>query len=353
MRFVAANCLREGMQLAKPLYRGINTMLASGITLTQPYIDGIQRSGYPGAYIDDDLSQDIEVVDMISEELRMETMKGMRKIITTAQNGGKSLRTPNITAQVEHIVHELSGNRNVMVNMLDLSSFDSYTYSHSLNVAVLSVVLGIAMNFPIGDLVSLGTGALLHDIGKVFIKKEIIQKHGPLTPEEFEQVQTHSRVGYDYILSEYRLPPRNCRPILEHHERFDGSGYPMKKRGTEISLYGRVTAVADVYDALISERPYRKALPPNEGVEYVMASAGTLFDPQAVSAFTRKIAPYPAGTSVTLSNGWTALVVKNYASYCLRPKIRVYRQDGVDVEPFEISLKDDFSYLNVTICGVA
>ena len=121
MRFVAANCLREGMQLAKPLYRGINTMLASGITLTQPYIDAIQRSGYPGAYIDDDLSQDIEVVDMISEELRMETMKGMRKIITTAQNGGKSLRTPNITAQVEHIVHELSGNRNVMVNMLDLS----------------------------------------------------------------------------------------------------------------------------------------------------------------------------------------------------------------------------------------
>ena len=353
MRFVAANCLREGMRLAKPLYRGTNTMLSSGITLNQMYIDGIQRSGYSGAYIDDDLSQDIEVIDIISDELRMETMKGIRKIITTAQQGGKSARPVDISAQVERIVQELSASRDVMVNILDLCSFDSYTYSHSLNVAVLAIVLGIAMNFSVADLVALGCGALLHDIGKVFISKGIIQKTGPLTQEEFEQVKTHSRVGYDYIMAEYRLPPRNCRPILEHHERYDGSGYPAKKRGTEISLYGRITAVADVYDALISERPYRKALPPSEGVEYVMASSGTLFDPEAVNAFTKKIAPYPVGTSVALSNGWIGLVVKNYASYCLRPKVRIYQQGGVAVKPFEISLKDDFSYLNVIISGVA
>jgi HD-GYP domain-containing protein (c-di-GMP phosphodiesterase class II) len=341
------------MRLAKPLYRGTNTMLSSGVTLNKSYIDGIRRSGYSGAYIDDDLSRDIEVMDVISEELRMETMKGIGKIITTAQKGRRNTRPPDISAQVERIVRELSGNRDVMVNMLDLSSFDDYTYSHSLNVAVLSIILGIAMNFPVGDLVALGSGALLHDIGKVFINKAIIQKRGPLTPEEFEQVKTHSRAGYDYIMAEYRLPARNCRPILEHHERYDGSGYPSKKHGTQISLYGRITAVADVYDALTSERPYRKALPPNEGVEYIMASAGTLFDPEAVSAFTRRIAPYPVGTSVALSNGWTGLVIRNYASYCLRPKVRIYQQDGIAVKPFEISLKDDFHYLNVTIIGIS
>lgn len=353
MRFVAANCLREGMRLAKPLYRGTNTMLSSGVTLNKSYIDGIRRSGYSGAYIDDDLSRDIEVMDVISEELRMETMKGIGKIITTAQKGHRNTRPPDISAQVERIVRELSGNRDVMVNMLDLSSFDDYTYSHSLNVAVLSIILGMAMNFPVGDLVALGSGALLHDIGKVFINKAIIQKRGPLTLEEFEQVKTHSRAGYDYIMAEYRLPARNCRPILEHHERYDGSGYPAKKHGTQISLYGRITAVADVYDALTSERPYRKALPPNEGVEYIMASAGTLFDPEAVSAFTRRIAPYPVGTSVALSNGWTGLVIRNYASYCLRPKVRIYQQNGIAVKPFEISLKDDFHYLNVTIIGIS
>lgn len=353
MRFVAANCLREGMQLAKPLYRGPNTMLSTGITLNNAYIDGILRAGYAGAYIEDDLSRDIEVIDTISSELRTETMRGIQKIISTARQGGKKPHPVNVSSQIECIVRELSGNRNVMVNMLDLSSYDSYTYSHSLNVAVLSIILGIAMNFPVSDLIALGSGALLHDIGKVFINKQIVQKNGPLTPEEFELMKTHSQMGYDYIMSEYRLPPRSCRPILEHHERYDGSGYPLQKKGTGISLYGRITALADVYDALTSERPYRKALPPNEGVEYVMASAETLFDPEAVNAFTKRIAPYPVGTSVALSNGWTGLVIRNYASYCLRPKVRVYRQGGVAVKPFEISLKDDFGYLNVTIKGVA
>ena len=353
MRFVAANCLREGMQLAKPLYRGPNTMLSGGITLNHAYIDGILRAGYAGAYIEDDLSRDIEVIDTISDELRVETMRGIHRIISSAQQGGKKSRPFNLTAQVECIVRELSGNRDVMVNMLDLSSYDSYTYSHSLNVAVLSIVLGIAMNFPVSDLVAMGSGALLHDIGKVFVKKQIVQKNGPLTPEEFELMKAHSQMGYDYITAEYRLPPRSCRPILEHHERYDGSGYPFQKKGTQISLYGRITALADVYDALVSERPYRKALPPNEGVEYIMASAGSQFDPEAVSAFTKRIAPYPVGTSVALSNGWIGLVIRNYASYCLRPKLRIYQQDGVEIAPFEISLKDDFSYLNVTIKGVA
>lgn len=341
------------MQLAKPLYRGANTMLSDGITLNDAYIGGILRAGFVGAYIEDDLSRDIEVIDVISDELRAETMRGIHKIISSAQRGGKKSRPFNIASQMECIVRELSGNRNVMVNMLDLSSYDSYTYSHSLNVAVLSIVLGITMNFPVGDLVALGSGALLHDIGKVFIQKKIIQKNGPLSDEEFGLMRTHPQAGYDYIMSEYQLSPRSCRSILEHHERYDGSGYPFQKKGSQISLYGRITAVADVYDALVSERPYRKALPPNEGVEYVMAGSESFFDPEAVNAFTKRIAPYPVGTSVLLSNGWVALVVKNYPAYCLRPKVRIYQQDGVEIKPFEISLKDDFSYLNVTIKGIA
>lgn len=341
------------MRLAKPLYRGVNTMLAAGITLNESYIEAIRRSGYTGVYIDDDLSRDIEVADLINEELRRETVQGLHRIISAAEEGRKAPRRANITAQVEYIVRELSGNRNVLVNMLDLSSFDNYTYCHSVNVAVLAIVMGFALNFPISDLIALGCGALLHDIGKVFIDQRLIQKSGPLTDEEYALVQTHPRRGYDYIVSEYSLPERACRPILEHHERFDGTGYPLGKKGTEISLYGRVTAVADVYDALVSERPYRRALPPNEGVEFVMASSGSLFDPEVVSTFVRRIAPYPVGTSVRLSNGWTALVVRNYSACCLRPLVRVYQQDGMNVKPFEISLKDDRDYLSVTILGNA
>lgn len=351
MRFIAVNCLREGMLLAKPLYRGFETMLASGITLNNRYIESIKRCGYSGAYVEDDLSKDIEIVDVISDELRVETMKGLHKIITTAQQGEKKARLPDITAQVENIVYELCSNRNIMVNMLDLCSFDSYTYSHSVNVSVLSIILGIAMNFTTSDLVSLGTGSLLHDIGKVFISKEIVQKKGPLTKEEFDKIKMHPHLGYNYILAEYRLSARHCKAILEHHEKYDGTGYPLGKKGNAISLFGRIASVADVYDALTSERPYRKALPPYEGVEYVMACSGSLFDPDVVNAFIKRIAPYPVGISVTLSNGWVGLVIENFVSYCLRPKLRIYEENGVRVEPFEISLKDDYQYLNVTIVG--
>ena len=152
------------MRLAKPLYRGVNTMLAAGITLNESYIEAIRRSGYTGVYIDDDLSRDIEVADLINEELRRETVRGLHRIISAAEEGRKAPRRANITAQVEYIVRELSGNRNVLVNMLDLSSFDNYTYCHSMNVAVLSIVMGFALNFPISDLIALGCGALLHDI---------------------------------------------------------------------------------------------------------------------------------------------------------------------------------------------
>lgn len=353
MRLVPANCLRDGMRLAKPLHRGLNTMLSAGVTLNESYIQAICRSGFTSVYIDDDLSRDIEVADLISEELRRETIRGLHRIISAAEEGRRAPSRAGLTAQVEYIVQELSSSRSVLVNMLDLSSFDNYTYCHSMNVAVLSIVLGFALNFSISDLVALGCGALLHDMGKVFISRQIIQKSGPLTDEEVALVHTHPRRGFDFISAEYQLLPRSCRAILEHHERFDGSGYPSGRRGAEISLFGRVVAVADVYDALISERPYRRALPPNEGVEYVMASSGSLFDPEVVSTFVRRIAPYPVGTSVRLSNGWTALVVRNYAACCLRPLVRVYRKDGADVPPFEISLKDDRAYLNVTICGNA
>lgn len=354
MRYIAANCLREGMTLARPLYRNVETMLAAGVVLNESYISSIQRCGFPGVFIHDELSADIDIHTMISDELRHETTKRLHKIIDIAASGAPSpARMPDIGTQVENIVDELFANRNIMVNMLDLSGYDNYTCSHSLNVAVLSIVLGIGMGFTRSEATGLGAGALLHDIGKVFINKSILQKPGPLTAAEREEVCKHPKDGFDYITKRYSIPMRHCAAILDHHEKMDGSGYPYGKKGTAISLFGRICAVADVYDALVSKRPYREAISPCECVEYVMGGSGTLFDPRVVEVFTQRIAPYPVGTSVRLSNGWVGLVVENYISYSLRPKVRIYMQDGKPVTPFEISLKDDFAYLSVTITGAA
>lgn len=352
MRFVPANCLQEGMALAKPLYRGNNElMLACGVSLSSRYIDSIKKLGYPGVYVDDDISKDIEIVNAISDELHRETMVGIRRIFVTAQQGGKTASRLDINKQVEDILDELLHNQSIMLNMIDLRSFDSYTYAHSVSVAVLSMVIGIAFHKNKDELIKLGLGALLHDIGKVFISKDILNKKGPLTPEEFNVIKTHSRAGYDYVVDQYNLPILSRVTIVDHHERYDGSGYPLGKKKAEISLFGRITAVSDVYDALTSERPYRKATSPSNAIEYIMAGSGTLFDPEVVRIFTNKIAPYPVGASVRLSNGWSGIILENYESLCLRPRIRVYQRDGRLVAPFEISLKDDPSYLNVTIEG--
>lgn len=355
MRFVPAGCLRVGMQVAKTLYgKNSERLLAEGVILNKKYIESIRRLSYSGVYINDDLSKDIEIINIISDELRIETMRGIKKLFIDA----KDLKNPRgkkemITQQVESIVEELLANQNMMVNMIDLKCFDDYTYLHSVNVAVLAIVTGIAMGLDRVTLSRLGLSAILHDIGKVFIDKKIVNKPDVLTDEEFEEMKRHSLLGYNYAKDKFKLPTASYTGIIDHHEKFNGSGYPYAKSGDSISLFGRIITVADIYDALTSERPYRKALSPSESMEYIMGNAASIFDPQVSGAFIRKVAPYPIGTTVKLSNGYTAIVLENFESFCLRPRVRVYKADGRDVEPFELNLMTDFSLLNVVVENVA
>jgi HD-GYP domain-containing protein (c-di-GMP phosphodiesterase class II) len=139
--------------------------------------------------------------------------------------------------------------------------------------------------------------------------------------------------------------------ILDHHEKYDGGGYPNNLKGDKISLYGRIISVADVYDALTSDRSYRKALLPSDAMEYIMGSTTTLFDPNVVKVFVKKIAAYPIGTCVKLSNGLTGIVVQNYENFCMRPRIRIFKDHDKEVNPYEIDLAD-FKTLNITVIEI-
>lgn len=353
MRFVPTNCLREGMELAKTLYgKNSELLLTGGIILNQSYIDSIRRLKYSGVYINDDISKDIEVVNVISDNLRIETMNGIKRIFVKAENGSRQVKESELRQQVGDIVDELLRNKGIMVNMIDLRCFDNYTYSHSVNVAVLSIIIGIALGLKKDALVQLGLGSLMHDIGKVFIDKNILNKPGKLTDGEFKEIKEHSERGYQYVKDKFNLPTLSSLAIEDHHEKYDGSGYPNGKYKEEISLFGRIISVSDVYDALTSERPYRKAMNPSESMEYIMGGAGTLFDPKIVNVFIHKIAPYPVGTMVQLSNNWIGIVIENHESVCLRPTVRVIQQNGIQIEPFEISLQNDPNYLSVTIKNI-
>jgi HD-GYP domain-containing protein (c-di-GMP phosphodiesterase class II) len=160
MRFVPASCLREDMILGKTLYgRNNELVLAKGTSLSRFLIDGVKRLGYSGIYVDDDLSKDIEISQVISENVRLETVKGIKKTFLTAERGKITAETKkSIVAQIDSIVSELLENRNLMVNMIDLKCFDNYTYAHSVNVAVLSLIIGISMGMKKDILTKLDSG---------------------------------------------------------------------------------------------------------------------------------------------------------------------------------------------------
>jgi len=355
MRFVPTSCLREGMVLGDNLFNNFGELLLSqGTSLNGDYLKSIKRLKYNGIYIDDDISRDIPVLNLISENLKAQTVKGIKDIFIQSEKGKVARKdyVKKAKFQVEEIVDQIFSREKIMINVVDMKVFDDYTYYHSVNVAVLSIVIGVALDLDRDELCDLGFAGLLHDIGKVFIDKDLLNKPGELNQGEFEELKRHSTLGGEHIKKSYGVSTLAYMGILDHHEKFEGGGYPSGLQGKRISRYGRIIAVADVYDALTSDRPYRKALLPAEAMEFVMASNMTAFDPEIVNVFVKKIAPYSIGSCVKLSNGLTGVVVENNGELCMRPKIRVYKdQNDEEISPYEINLAN-YDRLNITVIGI-
>ncbi len=350
MRFVPSVCLQEGMVIGKDLY-GLDgiLLLKEGQSISETNINRILSLGFQGIYIVDKISQDIYIQNIIDDTLRQKTISAVKHIFNCLENQDEKQAEMNLMdamQYVEDIIDEILNNKHAIINMVDLKFFDDYTYYHCVNVSVISVVVGMGLDLSREDLCKLGLGALLHDIGKVFVPKEILNKEGHLTVEEMAIVQNHSEDGYNYLREKWEIPIKSYIAVLFHHERYNGTGYPRGKEKNDIQLFSRIIAVADVYDALISDRPYRKAVLPSDAVEYVMGGSGLFFDPDIVKVFVQKVAPYPLGTCVRLSNGKVGIVVGNYEDACLRPKLKLLNHEDEDVY---IDLKNDPDSWNVTI----
>jgi HD-GYP domain-containing protein (c-di-GMP phosphodiesterase class II) len=203
---------------------------------------------------------------------------------------------------------------------------DNYTYQHSVNVAVLSLVLGVQLQLNQHELYTLCMGALIHDIGKVLIPKDIILKPGPLTEEEFKTIKEHTTKGYDYLRGCLEISAPSRIVALQHHEKVNGNGYPDNIKNKSINRFARIVAIADVYDALTSDRPYRKAMSPSDAVEYIFAHGDTQFDYEMVKAFSKAVVPYPPGTLVKLSTGDIGVVTTILPNFALRPQVKILKK---------------------------
>jgi putative nucleotidyltransferase with HDIG domain len=353
MLYITKKHLKPGMILAKDIYlynrNSFNTfLLAKGQVLNSTYINRINYHNIDGAYVENDAFNDIIVESYIDDNLKAESLQRISDVYYEFQvSSGKinDYMIKHLSKTVNNIVVELLNKEDLTYNIMDFKNFDSYTFQHCLNVAMLSISTGISLKLSEHELHILGLAGVLHDIGKMFIPIEILNKPAKLTEEEFEIIKTHPVNAAKQLKN--LVPQEVLRAIEDHHERLDGTGYPYGKEGSNIGLYTKILAISDVYDSLTSDRPYRKSIFPNEVVEYLMGCADKHFDYDILKHFLKIIFAFPVGTFVKLSNEKLAVVIKNHSENILRPLVRIVNSDGTVGE--DIDLLYDQNYMNITI----
>ncbi len=336
------------MKVAKKISRGAGApLLNAGVILQMEYIQQLKKLNISAIYIHDRFIPDVEIEDVILDETRDKAINIVRDTLVGMKNQERTSLKKLMSAQKEltdildDIISQLLDNKNLTINLSDIRYTDDYTFSHSVNVAVLSIMTGIAMGLKKQELKSIGMGAFLHDLGKVVVPLSILNKAGRLSEEERLEINKHPVYGLDLVKARQVFNGACISIIYKHHERINGAGYPQGLTGDRIELYPKICAVADVYDALISDRPYRPGFMPHKAMEIMeMESEG--FDLQVMQLFYHNIAAYPIGTFVGLNDGSIGIVVQNTHGHPTRPRVRVIAmKEGVALQQaYEVELID-------------
>ncbi|WP_448589523.1 HD-GYP domain-containing protein [Thermodesulfobium sp.] len=345
--------LKEGDVLAYPVIdEAGRVLIGAGIPLKGIVIRRLRELGFNYVYVEAPGFEDVERLELISQNTELEIVKTSKEVF------GKIKRTQELDPQkIQHlavtVLNEILSKKNIAIVIDDLMVTSDYLFRHLARTMLFSSVLGINLGYSENKLRELAKAAFLHDIGFAFIDESIRNKKRKLSPEEMEIIKQHPKLA-DSILVKNKFSSSVRKAVLQHHERFDGSGYPAGLKGDEIFELARVIAVIDVFEAMTSDTPYRRALFPGEVYEYVMSQSGRLFDPDIVKVFSKKIIIYPTGTSVILSNNFIGVVKSINISYPLRPIVKVFAKmmdDGsvnyLDTD-FEIDL---LRTLDVVIVG--
>jgi len=227
------------------------------------------------------------------------------------------------TPLVTNFIDSVFRNEAAAVTLFKLRGFDEYTYTHSINVSILAVLLGKHLGLDKPTLLKVGLAGMYHDVGKARIPESILNKPGKLTAGEFQAMKTHPLEGYNIMKGQADLDPEILRAVVEHHERHDGSGYPRGLRGEDIGRFSRIIAVVDVYDALTSRRVYKDAMAPAKALGMMYQLRDRDFTPNAIENFIRCVGVFPVGSFVRLSGGEFGIVAATNPLRPTRPEIKV------------------------------
>jgi HD-GYP domain-containing protein (c-di-GMP phosphodiesterase class II) len=362
MRSIPLSELRTGDRLGRDLFAGVGSLplLRAGVRLSESYRNSLQRAGITSIWIDDGLSEGIEPIEVLEESTKHRARAAIRdafRDVSRSLARGATL-SPDAVQEMrdvaELIVGDISSNVHSALALNDLANADGYTLKHSLAVTTLGLSIGLRVMRQYGwtdavgaqrfdgiddRLTTLGVGLLLHDIGKLAVPQEILRKPGPLTDDEWKAMREHPMLGFQILRKAAGINPLARAVVRSHHERWNGAGYPDRQTGTEIHQFARIAAVADVFDALTSDRYYRTALPLHKGYAFIVERCGRDFDPDVVDVFASFVAPYPPGTAVVLSDGYRGLVKEVHQHAVTTPTVRIIMNPaGELIAPREVDL---------------
>ncbi len=351
MRLVAIDSINDNDILGKTIYSSDSSMLlAAGVVLSKRMVSSLKRNNIYYIYIEDELSDGIVPMSIIPDEIKIKSVAKVERIMKKSFNQlneakGKMISTEIINEYrdvVKDLFDLLADMPERMYNMVELMGTDMYTYAHSVNVAVLSIVVGLALQMDRDKIQHMALGALMHDIGKMQIADHILNKPDSLSPDEYDHIKEHVTRGYELIKDDITLSGITKQIVYGHHERLDGSGYPRGLDSGYISIYTRVVAICDMFDAMTSDRIYQKKMPIYKALDVMMAEAIERIDANLLKTLIENITIYKPGETVVLEDGRKGIVVDVRRGYATRPIIRII-EDSLGQNPYEIDLKYDLS----------
>jgi putative nucleotidyltransferase with HDIG domain len=314
----------------KDSHRAVSAREAQDELQSEMSAQVLQRSTEPSPSPVDDIPYRAELAR--ANKVYSEAKTAVKSLLQDARMG-KPVDGEQAARLVDNMVDSIFRNQDALASLTRLKSFDDYTFHHSLNVGVLALTLGRHLGMVRGELRRLGIGAVLHDVGKMKVPGEILNKPGRLTDEEFSVIKTHSAHGAKILMEAQDVPDECSAVALNHHERFNGGGYPRGTQGVGIGKFGLISAIVDVYDAITSDRVYHKGMPNHQGLQRIYEWSKTDFYPIYVQKFIQCLGIYPIGSPVMLDSGEVAVVYRQNHAQLLRPWVRIVRAPSGETLP--------------------
>jgi len=305
LRYLPLDEIEEGMILARSVItEDGGTLLPKGLKLTKDHLQELKALNFTHLFVGVG-PEDFEA-EGISEQTYSQALSYVREVFLNAAKK-QNLDYKGVLDVVDFMVDEVL-NEDVLFNIFEIRNHDNYTYLHSVKVGIIAIIMGKNLGLEKDQIKELAVGALLHDIGKMFIENSILEKRGRLTYQEYEKMRFHPRYGFEILCGAPGLSRQSTHVAYQHHEREDGSGYPRGLISEEIHLYAKIVMAADSYDAMTSGRSYRRTLWSHEALAQLAAEAPEKYDPKMINLLAKSVALYPVGSVVLLNNLEVGLV---------------------------------------------